>query len=108
MLRILAGRPSRKESKNWRLIMFQMFKKNKKSANVAKSRLKLVLTQDRLNCSPEMLEMMKTDILKVIANYMDFDEKEMDIQISQGMSGDNGKPVLVANIPVRALRKVTR
>jgi len=89
--------------------MLGLFKRNKQSASVAKSRLKLVLTQDRLNCSPEMLEMMKTDILKVIANYMDFDEKEMDIQISQAMSGgQDGKPVLVANIPVKALRKIAR
>jgi len=88
--------------------MFQLFKKKDKSGALAKSRLKLVLTQDRLNTTPEMLEMMKTDILKVIANYMDFDEKEMDIQIAQNTSGDDGKPVLVANIPVKALRKVSR
>ncbi|MCL2702607.1 MAG: cell division topological specificity factor MinE [Defluviitaleaceae bacterium] len=88
--------------------MFQLFtNKKKKSKDTAKSRLKLVLTQDRLNCSPEMLEMMKTDILKVIANYMDFDENEMDIQIAQSFAGEDGKPVLVANIPVKALRKVS-
>lgn len=84
------------------------FNKNKKSKETAKSRLKLVLTQDRLNCGPEMLEMMKTDILKVIANYMDFDENEMDIQISQGGAEGSSAPVLVANIPVKSLRKVTR
>jgi hypothetical protein len=39
---------------------------------------------------------------------MDFDENEMDIQIAQGSTGDDGKPVLVANIPVKTLRKVAR
>lgn len=86
--------------------LFNKFGKAKQSKDTAKSRLKLVLTQDRLNCSTEMLEMMKTDILKVIANYMDFDESEMDIQISQSFSREDGKPVLVANIPVKSLRKV--
>ena len=85
-----------------------MFFRSKKSKDLAKSRLKLVLTQDRLNCSTEMLEMMKTDILKVIANYMEFDEGEMDIQISQPRSQGDDKPVLVANIPVKSLRKVSR
>ena len=87
--------------------MFLFGRKNK-SKDTAKSRLKLVLTQDRLKCSPEMLEMMKTDILKVIANYMDFDEQEMDIQISQSQSSDNDLPVLIANSPVKSLRKVAR
>ncbi|MCL2406580.1 MAG: cell division topological specificity factor MinE [Defluviitaleaceae bacterium] len=82
------------------------WKKKKDSKDVAKSRLKLVLTQDRLNCSPDMLEAMKTDILQVIAKYMDFDEKAMDIQISQSQSAEDGKPVLVANIPVLSLRKM--
>ena len=88
--------------------MFSFFNRGKKSKDTAKSRLQLVLTQDRLNVSTEVLEMMKTDILKVIANYMDFDESEMEIQISRNVSEDDGKPVLVANIPVKALRKVVR
>ena len=88
--------------------MFSFFNRGKKSKDTAKSRLQLVLTQDRLNCGPEMLEMMKTDILKVIASYMDFDEEEIDIQISKNLQENNGKPVLVANIPVKSLRKVTR
>ncbi|MDR1704349.1 MAG: cell division topological specificity factor MinE [Clostridiales bacterium] len=88
--------------------MFSFFNRNKKSKDLAKSRLKLVLTQDRLNCSTEMLEMMKNDILKVIAQYVDFDESEMDIQIAQSFSERDGKPVLTANIPVKALRKVAR
>ncbi len=37
-----------------------------------------------------------------------FDESEMDIQIAQSFSERDGKPVLTANIPVKALRKVAR
>ena len=57
---------------------FSFFKKkdNTASKNVAKDRLKLVLVHDRVNCSSQVLEMLKTDIIKVISNYMEIDEEE--------------------------------
>lgn len=45
--------------------IMDLFKK-KSSGNVAKDRLKLVLVSDRANCSSEMMEMMKRDIIEVI------------------------------------------
>ena len=49
--------------------MFDLFKafssENKTSKNVAKERLKLVLVHDRVDCSPQLLNMIKDDILKV-------------------------------------------
>ena len=33
----------------------------KKSREIAKDRLKILLISDRVNCSPEMMEMIKTD-----------------------------------------------
>ena len=78
------------------------FKKKDSTAskNVAKDRLKLVLVHDRVNCSSQILEMLKTDIIKVISNYMEIDEEELDIQITQTQSDDNmgTVPVLYANI----------
>ena len=44
--------------------------KRKRSKDVAKDRLKILLISDRVSCSPEMLEMIKTDIAKVISKYM--------------------------------------
>lgn len=90
--------------------IFNFFNRGSSTKDVAKSRLQLVLVQDRLNFSSQMMEMLKTDILKVIANYMDIDETEMDIQISRnpGEHGDDSQPMLIANIPVKNLRKVSR
>lgn len=90
--------------------IFNIFGKTTTTKDVAKSRLKLVLVQDRLNCSAQVLEMLKTDILKVIADYMDIDENGMDIQISNNPDelGDDGQPMLIANIPVKNLRKVAK
>ncbi len=78
------------------------------SGSVAKDRLKLVLVHDRVNCSAQVLEMLKTDIIKVISNYMEIDLEELDIQITQTQSDDNNGtvPVLYANIPIKSMRKV--
>ncbi|MFI3173607.1 MAG: cell division topological specificity factor MinE [Bacillota bacterium] len=89
---------------------FMSFFKKKDTApsgSVAKDRLKLVLVHDRVNCSSQVLEMLKTDIIKVISNYMEIDEEELDIQIRQEQSDDNNGtvPVLLANIPIKSMRK---
>ena len=54
--------------------------------------------------------MLKTDIIKVISNYMEIDNDELDIQITQTESDDqNGTvPVLYANIPIKSMRKVNQ
>jgi len=91
---------------------FSFFKKKDANAskNLAKDRLKLVLIHDRANCSSQILEMLKIDIIKVISNYMEIDEEELDIQITQTESdGKNGSvPVLYANIPIKSMRKINQ
>ena len=78
------------------------------SGSIAKDRLKLVLVHDRVDCSSQVLEMLKNDIIKVISNYMEIDEEELDIQITQTESDSNNGtvPVLYANIPIKGMRKV--
>ena len=51
--------------------------------------------------------MLKNDIIKVISNYMEIDEEELDIQITQTQTEDNAGtvPVLYANIPIKSMRK---
>ena len=83
--------------------LFGFFTRKPASKDVAKSRLKLVLVQDRLNISSNVLEMMKTDILKVISTYIEIDDSELEIEITQ--DEESGAPVLVANIPVKELKK---
>ncbi len=85
--------------------VFDLFKK-KSSGGIAKDRLKLLLVSDRANCSPETMEMIKNDIIKVIAKYMEIDCEGLDIQITQTESdGNNGNvPALIANIPIKELK----
>lgn len=82
-------------------------KKEPASGSVAKDRLKLVLVHDRVNCSSQVLEMLKGDIIKVISNYMEIDEDELDINITQTASDDKSGtvPVLYANIPIKSMKR---
>ena len=83
------------------------FARKQSSGSVAKDRLKLVLIHDRANCSTDLLEMMKNDIMQVIAKYMDIDEAAgMDINIDHTTDENNKTvPVLYANIPIKNMRK---
>lgn len=82
------------------------FFRKKGSGEVAKDRLKLLLVSDRANCSPEIMEMIKNDIIAVISKYMDIDAQGLDIQITETESeGSNGTvPALFANIPIRDMK----
>ncbi|MDD3413307.1 MAG: cell division topological specificity factor MinE [Lachnospiraceae bacterium] len=85
---------------------FMDFFRKTNSGEVAKDRLKLLLVSDRANCSPEMMEMIKNDIIKVITKYMDIDPQGIDIQLTETESdGNNGSvPALFANIPIKDLK----
>lgn len=86
------------------------FFKKKNSGEVAKDRLKLLLISDRANCSPEIMEMIKNDIIKVISKYMEIDAEGLDIQITQTESDtSNGNvPALCANIPIKDLKQANK
>ena len=73
--------------------------RRKKSCEIAKDRLKILLISDRVNCSPEMMELIKADIVSVISKYMKIDTANMDIQISKST------PALYANIPILDLNE---
>ena len=83
------------------------FFRRKSSREIAKDRLKILLISDRVNCSPEMMEMIKTDIAKVISKYMKIDAESMEIQITKTSTKGMGKtPSLYANIPILDLHKL--
>lgn len=86
------------------------FFRRKSSCQVAKDRLKILLISDRVNCSPEIMELIKADITKVISKYMKIDAENMDIQINaKGNKGGRGiNPILYANIPIIDLHNAVR
>lgn len=76
------------------------------SSDAAKERLHLVLMQDRVNVSVDFMDMMKSEIIDVIKKYIDIDENEMDVRLTNQIKedGTNGAPALYANIPIVAIK----
>lgn len=82
------------------------FFKRKSSGTVAKDRLKMVLVADRTNCSPDIMEQIKNDIITVISKYVEIDAEELDIKITQTEMDGTAEmvPALFANIPIKNMK----
>ncbi len=76
------------------------------SKNKAKERLHLVLMQDRANVSADFLELMKQEIIDVIKKYIEVEESEIDVRLTNEVKedGTTGAPSLYANIPIINIR----
>lgn len=83
----------------------KFFSKKPASSDVARDRLKLVLVHDRANCSPELLEMIRGEILEVLEKYVNIDSSKLDIRISNHEKDFEGKPALIANIPITSMKR---
>lgn len=82
------------------------FAKEPDSKNIAKERLQLVLVHDRSDCSPELVERIKRDIMKTLSEYVDINEREFDIEITRDKKRGSEKSTLVANIPIKKLERI--
>ena len=74
------------------------------SKEIAKERLRLVLVHDRATVSPRFLELIKEEIIEVIANYMEIDEERMEVSLNNMEDA----VALVASIPVKRVKRVAR
>lgn len=71
------------------------------SKEIAKERLRLVLVHDRASVSPQLVERMKEDMIRVISEYMEIRREEIEIQLSR----TDGSVSLTANIPVTKMKR---
>ena len=79
--------------------------KEKRSANQAKERLKLVLIHDRTDLSPGTMDRLKDELIEVISRYVDIDPTAVRIDMTQ----DGREQRLLADIPLRpTVRRRTR
>ena len=76
------------------------------SKAMAKERLHLVLMQDRANVSADFLDMMRQEIIDVIKKYIDVDESDIDVRLTNKMNedGTTGAPALYAYIPIAGIK----
>ncbi len=68
---------------------------------IAAQRLRLVLTHDRANISPGMLEMLKDEIIAVISKHLEIDASKVQVNFTE----DQRETRLVADIPIQTPRK---
>ena len=80
--------------------IMKVFGKKEQSGKIARDRLKVVLIHDRANISPEVMDNLKNDIIKVISNYMEINRTDMEISLAD----DDDSVALVANIPVNRMK----
>jgi cell division topological specificity factor len=71
------------------------------SKAIAKERLRLVLVHDRVNVTPQFMETLKDDMIKVISNYMEINERDMEVNLTRTKTS----VALVANIPINRMKR---
>ncbi len=73
-----------------------MFKfPSRPSGFVAKDRLKLLLTSERLECTPQMMTMLQNDIVRAVSKYFSVYEQKVEIRYRKDTS------TVTAHIPLQ-------
>ena len=81
--------------------LIQILTRADKSKDIAKSRLKLILVQDRLGISEEVMQSLQSEVTKLLSKYFTLktDEVEMDLE------REGNALALVANIPILGMKE---
>jgi len=81
--------------------LMKIFGKEKKtSREIARDRLKVVLIHDRASMSPEVIDKLKDEIIRVVSKYVEINKGDMEISLAN----DDDSVALVANIPVSKMK----
>ena len=75
--------------------------RDRRSADQAKERLKLVLIHDRTDLTPAALDALKDELIKVISRHVTIDPDAVRIEMSQ----EGREQRLIADIPLRAAQR---
>lgn len=64
------------------ILIAELFTK-KNSGEIARKRLKHLLTADRAGCSPELLDLIRADFLRSVSRYLEIDPGGCDTPDSE-------------------------
>jgi cell division topological specificity factor MinE len=81
----------------------KVFNNKLSSKDLASQRLKLILIHDRADLNPQFLEMIKDEIINIIAKYVVINNSDVEVKLITNDIEDNSS-VLVANIPIKSYR----
>lgn len=79
------------------LFDFMAGRKKPTPGEVAKERLKVALVHDRIKVNPELLELIKADLLAVISHRLDVDEQHVQLSMAREDRWDK----LQADVPIK-------
>lgn len=85
--------------------LFKLFSSKSSSKSIATDRLKLILIHDRASFSPDLLNMIKGDLLQVISKYVEIDDSEVDVKITKTEEIQGSSPALIASIPIKKIKQ---
>ena len=63
--------------------MKAFFREKKRSAGYARDRMKLLLLSERIDCSPQMMQMLKSDLIHTVKKYLAIEEEQVKLKITQ-------------------------
>jgi cell division topological specificity factor len=79
---------------NW---LDRLLGRQERSSNVAKTRLQMVLTHDRSDISPGLIEQIKDEIVDVIARHLAIDPENVVVNLTRTAKESR----LVAEVPLQ-------
>ncbi len=79
------------------VFQFIIGRKKPTPGEVAKERLKVVLSHDRIKVNPELLEQIKDDLLTVISRRLEVDEQHVQVRMAREDHWDK----LHADVPIK-------
>ncbi len=66
------------------LSILRRFLGDRSSGQIARKRMQFVLMHDRVDITPDMMEALKNDIIKVLSRYMEIDNRSIKVDLEQG------------------------
>lgn len=74
--------------------MKSILREKRRSAGYARDRMKLLLISERIECSPQMIKMLRSDLIHTVKKYVVVEEDQVRVKISKDPA------VIMAYIPV--------